>query len=104
MPEISMISNLRYEYDHGGQSHLSLEIDGRATRLYYEQKLLRFGAVFLGPDFDDFSFVLAADPDDGRPEPEEMRGFSNDVRLVRLATKLRDDIDSGRFRPGVVKV
>ena len=28
--------------------------------------------------------------------------MNNDVRLVRLVTKMIEDVDSGRFRPGAI--
>ena len=102
MPEIQTISNARRAVNHGGEPYISLEVDGRPTQLYYDQKLIRFGAVFLGQGFEDFSFIVPADAGDGRPEPQTFTRFTNDVRLVRLAAKMIEDVDNGRFRPGAI--
>jgi hypothetical protein len=102
MPDIQSVTNVRYERNHGDEPYLILEVNGRVTQLHYDQKLMKFGAVFLGQGFDDFSFIVPADASDGRPEPQEMTRFSNDVRLVRLVRRLIDDVDSGRFRPGAI--
>lgn len=102
MAEIQTIGAGRYDVDSGGYPYIELAINGRSTRLYYDQKLLRFGAVFLGEGFDEFAFIIPADTADSRPRPEQVTGFTNDVRIVQMVVKLREDVDSGRFRPGSV--
>lgn len=101
MAEITSIGAGRYEVDSGGHPFIEVAVNGRATRLYYDQKLLRFGAVFLGAGFDEFVFIIPPDRADSRPEPERAEGFTNDLRLVNMVKKLIDRVDNGRFRPGL---
>lgn len=104
MAEITRIENIRYEQETNGEPVLTLEIDGQWTSIMYGQKLLEFGAVFLGSAFRDFVFIVPPDPLNGRLEPMEQRGFTNDVRVVNLVKRLISDVDNGLFQVGPVRL
>ncbi len=67
-----------------GYPVLEVEIDGRVARLPWEQKALPDGLVFLGVGFEDYTAILPADPEDGRPTDRNLEAFSDDLALVRL--------------------
>lgn len=80
--------------------------DGRRAILSTDNKrtlLEKFGVVYLGPDFDDDHQVrIAADPEDGRPKAETLRGFTRDPEVVDLFRQFLQATDEGTFEPGEV--
>lgn len=103
--EIKEITKAEHQYDpYGGGGILYVEFDGRSASIWYEQKLLRFGFVFLGSEFEDFEVVVPADPVDGRPRPQKFQGFTNDLRIVRLTQQYLEASEEGTWKPGPVPI
>lgn len=102
MAEVISIKNARYEQASNGEFYISVEVNGRGCFLWYAQKLLRFGAVFLGSDFPEFKFSVTADEQDGRAGMVAV-GFTNDVRIVRMVRRLIEDVDGGAVVLGPIK-
>ncbi len=95
------LANPRFDRDEYKYAYISITIDGQPAKIDAEQKLFRYGFIFVGADFEDILPVLylAADPDDGRPEPQPLYGFSDDPRLLALYQQFFDEINSGDFTP-----
>jgi hypothetical protein len=83
---------------------LHVEFDGRQADIWYEQKLLAHGLVYLGTDFYDFEAILPADPANGRLHPQTVRGFTNDVRILRLTKQYLQALDDNSWKPGPLKI
>ena len=103
--EIEEITAAQYRYHPSGRwPMLHVEFDGREADIGYEQKLLRYGFVFLGSAFSDFEVIVPADPGNGRPRPQQFAGFTNDVRLVHLTQEYLQKLEDNSWMPGPVKV
>ena len=76
----------RIERDAGGYYHFLVTVDGEPTIIDAEQKLRRFGLIFLGAEFEEVvkPQMVPADPDDSRPDPMEVFGFTADEEMVAL--------------------
>lgn len=103
--EIKEITKAEYrDHPFGGGESLYIEFDGRSTYIWYEQKLLRFGFVFLGSKFDDFEVIIPADPADGRPTPQKAQCFTNDLRVLQLTQQFIQKSENGTLKPGPVPI
>lgn len=100
-------STAEYVVDHGGYAVLQVEIEGLTARIYRDgQKLRAHDLVFLGAQFEEIApkVILLPDLKQGRLDPQEVAGFCNDKRLLKLYDKFAKAVDSGTFRPGPVTV
>lgn len=92
--------------DAGGYAFLAVLVGRppRQARIFLEQKLYRFGYLFVGPEFEDVlpPVIVPADPADGRPEPQTVRGFTSDAALLDLYGRFRALETSGELRDGMV--
>jgi hypothetical protein len=71
--------------DGHGYEWMRLRVGRRVALIPQEQKLLASGLVFLGPGFEKTHHAtLPADPFQGRPADQVMRGFTVDERTVRI--------------------
>ena len=97
------ITNARYAVE-GGRSVLLMEVDGVLARIGYEQKLARFGYVYLGAQFEDtvLPLPLPADPKNNRPA-SEVRGFTADPRVLQMYRRFQALADEGEVPAGPVE-
>ncbi|MCB8942556.1 MAG: hypothetical protein H6658_02150 [Ardenticatenaceae bacterium] len=103
--EIKEITKAEIRTDpHGGGYVLHVAFDGREADIWYEQKLLQWGFVFLGSEFSDFEIVLPADPDNGRLQPQQFQSFTNDVRILKLTKQYLQSMEDGSWKLGPVKM
>lgn len=76
-----------------GHAYVEIEIDGEPVQVFLEnQKLLYHGhgLVFLGADWEERVPVqtVPPDPDDGRPQEWEVRGYTDDPDVVAAVWEL----------------
>lgn len=90
-------SNPRIEYT-GIYPNLVVDVDGQAVKIGLEQKAMEHGLLFVGLDLT--TKYLPADPDQGRPRPEPLAGFTDDPRLFRLWELFRGQADAGPVDAG----
>ncbi len=108
--EIKEVRSAELKQDEGGYLFLALDLDGRKARVFSQQALFNHGLVFLDTPFDgegsfqDFTVILPADPENGRPKAQEYTAFTNDLIVYRLARMLRETLRSGGWRLGPVAV
>lgn len=81
------------EFDVQGREFLRVLLDGEEAVIGREQKLLRFGIVYVGGEWEDrVQAVVPADPDDGRPSPLTIRGATDDKELVAVVMNWIDEL------------
>jgi hypothetical protein len=81
-----------------GRPFLLLEVDGRKARVAIEQPLARLGIVYLGDEFEeDYSAVIPADPEDGRPAAQRMAGATDDEALLDLFIAFWEEVNDADF-------
>jgi len=102
---IESLENVRVEV-RDGRHFIAMDIDGEYAEIHYEQRLLRWGGVNVGPWFvieEKHRFVIPADPGEGRPSPEVAYGVVNDSRVTSLARYLIEGVNNRTIKPGPLK-
>jgi hypothetical protein len=95
------IESAIYQRDYVGYSELHVVINGRVGVITYVQKFIKYDAVWVdGPAGVGFSFTLPADPDDGRPFPQECERVIQDHDLAELFRQYKYDLDHDSFVEG----
>lgn len=103
---IESVEDAEFRVDTSGRATLWVTIDGEPTPIQEEQKLLERGLVFLGAMAcldPQFTMVVEVDGAEG-PEYHQVRGYTNDTRIVGLVRQMLRDIENDQFRPGRVKI
>jgi len=82
---------------------MSVSINDQRARIYYEQKVLEYGFVYLGAQFEDImpALTLPADSANGRLEEYPIYGFTDDAQVVALYDEFRRLVDDGKVREGM---
>jgi hypothetical protein len=104
-----MLKIRKAEFDEIGfypVMRLTVDVNGARIKAVVgtEQKAIEYGFVALGDDFEVVldPLTLPADPDNGRPMPQDIFGFTDDADVLALYRKFRAAADSGDFETGPV--
>lgn len=92
------ITNSRHVVIDNAYPAIALEIDGKSTVIPYEQKLIEYDLIFIGSQFELIK-TLPADPQNGRPNPQQVRGFTDDPNILAIYRAFKLSVDNGSFRP-----
>ena len=80
------VESARFEMVPGG-GFIRLRIDGKEAILDAEQKLWpEFGLLYLGSEWEQLvpPITLPPRPENGRPDPWVLYGFTGNPRIVRI--------------------
>ena len=87
-----------------GHPFLVVTIDGQRASIFWEQKALNDGFLYLGPEWEDRvkPVYLPADPEQGRPEPEPLHGFTDNAELLALYHEVMKRDQNGTLTEGPI--
>lgn len=98
------IKNASFKYNDD-YPVIRLTIDGEPVLIDIDQMSWRDGAIFIGSQFQGiYSVTLPANPENGRPTPWTLDGFTDDPRILTLYSQLRAECDNETFRPRRVSI
>jgi hypothetical protein len=82
--------------DLEGREYLLLELEEWEAHVYHEQKMIRYGLVYLGADWEDRTQAwLPADPENGRLVAYRIRGATDDPEIVETVRGWLEEIRRG---------
>ncbi len=90
------ITNIRYALNKG-YPELILQIDGKEANIPLEQKPTTYenGLIFLGAEFEETMPEIEF-------EGTTLRGFTNDVEVLRVYKEFLDAANGDNFNPGAI--